>query len=300
MCGIVVVAGEKIDTSVLNRMRDRLAHRGPDGARSWSSADGGAISLGHRRLAIIDLSTAADQPMLSRDGRLVIVYNGEVYNYIELREELRARGHVFRTESDTEVLLTAYEEWGADFLLRLNGMFAFALWDGRQRRLLLARDRFGEKPLFYSRLARGGIAFASEAKALFAHPHIHPAVDEDVLRSYIDGHYYESEEPTLFKGVQRLPGGHAMTVDEAGQITRSWRYWTLDLSPAQAVPSSTYTYKEGEAVDEFRHLLERSVSMRLRSDVPVGTSLSGGLDSSTVVALVAKMRDGRGIITQNP
>jgi asparagine synthase (glutamine-hydrolysing) len=301
MCGIVGIIGPSdVDAALIDRMRDRIAHRGPDSARTWISRhEAGCVALGFRRLAIIDLSDAANQPLFSADGSLALIYNGEIYNYIELREELRARGHLFRTESDTEVLLTAYVEWGADFLLRLNGMFAFALWDGRQRRLLLARDRFGEKPLFYSRLAHGGIAFASEAKALFAHPDIHPAVDEDVLRSYIDGRYYESEEPTLFKGVQRLPGGHAMTVDEAGQITRSWRYWTLDLSPAPAVPTSTYTYKEGEAVEEFRHLLERSVSMRLRSDVPVGTSLSGGLDSSTVVALVAKMRDGRGIITQN-
>ena len=139
MCGIVVVAGEKIDSSVLDRMRDRLAHRGPDGARSWSSPDSGAIALGHRRLAIIDLSAAAAQPMFSRDGKLVIVYNGEVYNYIELREELRARGHVFETESDTEVLLAAYAEWGMGCLPRLNGMFAFALWDANTRRLLVAR-----------------------------------------------------------------------------------------------------------------------------------------------------------------
>jgi len=295
MCGIVgVIAPSDVDGGLIDRMRDRLAHRGPDSARTWISRhDDGSVAFGFRRLAIIDLSDAANQPMFSADGSLALVYNGEIYNYIELREELRNKGHVFRTESDSEVLLTAYEEWGADCLPRFNGMFAFALWDGRQRRLLLARDRFGEKPLFYTRLAHGGIAFASEAKALFAHPDVQPAIDEDALRLYTDGHYYESDELTLFKGVHRLPGGHAMTVDERGQVIRSWAYWTLDFAPAN------HRYKEGEAIDEFTHLLERSVSMRLRSDVPVGTSLSGGLDSSTVVALVARMRDERGIITQN-
>ena len=185
MCGIVVVAGEKIDSSVLDRMRDRLAHRGPDGARSWSSLDSGAIALGHRRLAIIDLSAAAAQPMFSRDGKLVIVYNGEVYNYIELREELRARGHVFETESDTEVLLAAYAEWGMGCLPRLNGMFAFALWDANTRRLLVARDRFGEKPLFYATLPGGGIVLASEMKALFAHPQLSASPDETATARYI-------------------------------------------------------------------------------------------------------------------
>jgi asparagine synthase (glutamine-hydrolysing) len=295
MCGIVGVVGSSdIDSGLIDRMRDRLAHRGPDGARSWiSKHDGGVVAFGHRRLAIIDLSEAAYQPMFSADKTLVVIYNGEIYNYIELREELRARNHVFRTESDTEVLLAAYAEWGADCLPRLNGMFAFALWDATQQRLLLARDRFGEKPLFYARLPRGGIAFASEVKALFAHPDLAASVDDDVLRSYLDGHYFESDDVTLFRGVNRLPGAHAMTVDERGDVTRLWPYWTLDLSAGQD------DYREAEAVERFRHLMERSVSMRLRSDVPIGTSLSGGLDSSTVVALVAKMKDARGLVTQN-
>jgi len=295
MCGIVgVVASSDIDARLIDRMRDRLAHRGPDSARTWISRhNGGCVAFGFRRLAIIDLSEAADQPMFSADKTLAVIYNGEIYNYIELREELRARKHMFRTESDTEVLLAAYAEWGADCLPRLNGMFAFALWDAGQRRLLLARDRFGEKPLFYARLPHGGTAFASEAKALFAHPDLAPSVDEDALRSYLDGHYYESDDVTLFSGVKRLPGAHAMTIDERGQVTRLWRYWTLDFSAAHDA------YREKEAVEQFRHLMERSVSMRLRSDVPVGTSLSGGLDSSTVVALVAKMKDARGLVTQN-
>ncbi|HXJ47930.1 MAG TPA: asparagine synthase (glutamine-hydrolyzing) [Candidatus Acidoferrum sp.] len=289
-----VVTSSDVDARQIDGMRDRLAHRGPDGARTWISRhDSGAVAFGHRRLAIIDLSEAANQPMFSADKTLAIIYNGEIYNYVELREELRARDHVFRTESDTEVLLAAYSEWGADCLPRLNGMFAFALWDASQRRLLLARDRFGEKPLFYARLPHGGIAFASEAKALFAHPDISASVNDEALRFYLDGRYFESDEVTLFKGIKRLPGAHAMTVDGSGEITRLWRYWTLDFSAVQD------DYHEREAVEKFRHLMRRSVSMRLRSDVPVGTSLSGGLDSSTVVALVAQMKDARGLVTQN-
>jgi asparagine synthase (glutamine-hydrolysing) len=271
-----------------------MAHRGPDGARTWiSSGNGGAVALGHRRLSIIDLSDAAYQPMFSMDGALAIVYNGEIYNYIELREELRARGRSFSTQSDTEVLLAAYAEWDVDCLRRLNGMFAFAIWDGRQQRLLVARDRFGEKPLFYSRLPHGGIAIASEAKALFAHPDLPAAIDDQGLSSYLGGAYYESEEFTMFRGVRRLPAAHAMSVDGRGEVTRLWRYWTPDFSPVED------GYREQEAIDRFCQLLERSVSMRLRSDVPVGTSLSGGLDSSAVVALVAKMKDASGIVTQN-
>jgi asparagine synthase (glutamine-hydrolysing) len=295
VCGIVgAVCPSDIDGRVIDRMRDRLAHRGPDGARTWiSKHDTGSVALGHRRLAIIDLSEAANQPMFSSDGTLAIIYNGEIYNYIELREELRARGRAFRTESDTEVLLAAYAEWGADCLPRLNGMFAFALWDASLRRLLIARDRFGEKPLFYARLPHGGVVFASEAKALFAHPDVPAAIDDEALQSYLEGRYHEDDEVTVFRGVKRLPGAHAMTVDERGAVTRTWRYWTLDFSTIRE------SYREKDAVEQFRHLIERSVAMRLRSDVPVGTSLSGGLDSSTVVALVAKMKDERGIVTQN-
>src|SRR2546427_945682 len=293
MCGIVVVAGEKIDSSVLDRMRDRLAHRGPDGARSWSSPDSGAIALGHRRLAIIDLSAAAAQRMVARDGKLVIVYTGEVYNYIELREELRARGHVFETESDTEVLLAAYAEWGMGCLPRLNGMFAFALWDANTRRLLVARDRFGEKPLFYATLPGGGIVLASEMKALFAHPQLSASPDETATARYIAGGYDESDELTMFRGVRRLPPAHALAIDQNGRIQRSWRYWKPDFSARDD------TYHEVDAVARFREIVERSVSMRLRSDVSVGSSLSGGLDSSMIVGLVARIRDQRGIVSQN-
>jgi asparagine synthase (glutamine-hydrolysing) len=295
MCGIVAVVGSPdTDRNTIDRMRDRIAHRGPDSARTWTSVtDSGSVALAHRRLAIIDLSEAASQPMFSADGAVALIYNGEIYNYIELREELRSLAHVFTTESDTEVLIAAYAQWGTDCLKRLNGMFAFALWDARRNQLFVARDRFGEKPLFYSRLPRGGFAFASEAKALFAHPGIPASVDDEAVAAYIAGRYDESDETTLFKGINRLPGAHAMTVGGSGELTRSWCYWTPDFSVSRE------RYRERDAVEQFRHLIERSVSMRLRSDVPVGTSLSGGLDSSTLVALVAKMKDARGIVTQN-
>ena len=191
MCGFVaVIAPQGLEAEVLDQMRDRLAHRGPDGARSWlTSTPRAVVGLGHRRLSIIDLSQAADQPMFDRSGSLALVYNGEIYNYVELREELAAAGRVFSTRSDTEVLLAAYEQWGFECLPRLNGMFAFALWDGRRGELFVARDRFGEKPLFYTRLPGGGHAFASEMKALFAHPAVRTSPHESAVRDYIAGSF---------------------------------------------------------------------------------------------------------------
>jgi len=295
MCGILAIIGAgDLDSHIVDEMRDRLAHRGPDGGATWLSRDGhDSVVLAHRRLAVIDLSQAADQPMFSADRSLAIVYNGEIYNYIELRDELRGLGHRFHTESDTEVILAAYRQWGADCLPRLNGMFTIALWDAQAHRLLAARDRFGEKPFFYAHLPGGGIAFASEVKSLFAHPDLAASVDEDVLDLYLSGGYFESEEATMFAGVKRLRAAHAMLLDGAGQVMKSWRYWTPDFTPRDE------PFAMDDAVQRFRALIERSVAMRLRSDVAVGTSLSGGLDSSTIVALVARMKGKRGIVTQN-
>jgi asparagine synthase (glutamine-hydrolysing) len=295
MCGFVaVIAPDSLAPEVLETMRDRLAHRGPDGARSWQTTTRRAvIGLGHRRLSIIDLSRGGDQPMFDGTGSLALVYNGEIYNYVELREELVAAGRVFTTTSDTEVLLAAYERWGTECLSRLNGMFAFALWDGRREELFVARDRFGEKPLFYARLAAGGYAFASEMKALFAHPDVAASPSESVIRDYIAGTFYEDVEETMFEGVVRLMPGHAMVVGDDGSIRRRWRYWTPDYSAIEE------RYDEAEAVERFRDLLERSVRMRLRSDVPVGTSLSGGLDSSTIVGMLAAARMRTPTLTQN-
>jgi asparagine synthase (glutamine-hydrolysing) len=285
---------DRLEPEILDAMRDRLAHRGPDGARSWMTETPRAVvGLGHRRLSIIDLTHAADQPMFDASGDLALVYNGEIYNYVELREELRAAGRTFATQSDTEVLIAAYERWGVACLARLNGMFAFALWDGRRRALFLARDRFGEKPLFYAPLAGGGYAFASEMKALFAHPGVQASPNESVVADYIGGNFYEDGEETMFEGVTRLPPAHAMLVGDDGAMRRRWRYWTPDYSPIED------GYDEEAAVERFRELLEQSVRMRLRSDVPVGTSLSGGLDSSTIVCLLAEARMQTPTLTQN-
>jgi asparagine synthase (glutamine-hydrolysing) len=294
MCGFVaVIAPEGLPPEVLDAMRDRLSHRGPDSASSWLTKRAQTVvGLGHRRLSIIDLTHAADQPMFDPSGEIALVYNGEIYNYVELREELAAAGRVFATQSDTEVLLAAYERWGTDCLPRLNGMFAFALWDGRSGELFLARDRFGEKPLFFARLPGGGYAFASEMKAIFAHPDIAVAPRESAVRSYVEGNFYEDGPETMFAGLERVMPAHAMVLAENGALRRRWRYWTPDYSVAD-------DYDEATAVEHFRDLLERSVRMRLRSDVAVGTSLSGGLDSSTIVCLLAGERIQTPTLSQN-
>jgi len=286
MCGIVaLLTPQPTRPDVLDEMRDLLAHRGPDhGASASYDADGWTLSFGHRRLSIIDLSREADQPMESADGGTVIVYNGEIYNYVELGDELRALGHSFRTHSDTEILLAAYDRWGTDCLTRLNGMFAFVLWDRRRQELFVARDRFGEKPLFHTRLPSGGVAFASEMKALFAHPECEAAADPELVAAFAEGRYFEDGEATLFRGIRRLPPAHALVLDRRGEVLRQWRYWTPDYEAVDP-------YSEAEAAERLRELLERSVRMRLRSDVPVGTSLSGGLDSSSIVGLLAQMRE---------
>src|SRR5262245_18527929 len=286
MCGFVavLVPDGALPASVLERMRDRLRHRGPDGFGSWigRAARGSLVGLGHRRLSIIDLSDAASQPMFRADGRLAVVYNGEIYNFLELRAELESLGAVFRTRSDTEVLLAAYEQWGTECLSRFNGMFAFAIWDARRQELFVARDRFGEKPVFFVSLPNDGVAFASEMKALFADPHVRASANETSLQRYTSGAYYEDDEHTFFAGIKRLPPAHAMVIDSAGRVGRRWRYWTPDYTALQ------HEYRAEQAVEEFRARLERSVRMRLRSDVPVGSSLSGGLDSSLTVCTLAR------------
>jgi asparagine synthase (glutamine-hydrolysing) len=296
MCGIVAVVapGDTLDRLTLDTMRDRIAHRGPDGRASWmAGTNAGRVGLGHRRLAIIDLSAAAAQPMFSPDGSVAIVYNGEIYNYVELRAELKSLGTAFTTRSDTEVLLAAYLRWGVDCLPRLNGMFAFALWDGRSNELFVARDRFGEKPLFRADIPGGGVAFASEIKALLAHPLLEARVDEATLAAYTGGRFYEDGPETMFRGIHRIPPAHAALVDATGRTTRQWRYWTPDYTAVRDDLS------DQEIVTRFSELLTRSVEMRLRSDVPVGTSLSGGLDSSMLVCLIARSRDRSDVVTQN-
>ena len=268
-------------------MRDRLVHRGPDHEGLWAERYRDlSIGFGFRRLSIQDLSPLGAQPMAAADGTVRIVFNGEIYNYIELREELRTLGHSFRSGGDTEVLLAAYMQWGDGCLGRLNGQFAFALWDSRSNTALVARDRFGEKPLYYARLADGGIAFASEMKALFAHPDVRVDVNWLQINEYARGIADYGGEATCFAGVKRFLAAHAMILGPDGAIRDYGRYWTPETHQKQRAR------RTADLVDEFRARLHRSVEIRLRSDVPVGACLSGGLDSSSLVALMAR-GDGR-------
>lgn len=293
MCGLVALLspGEPVDPAILQRMRDRLLHRGPDNGDAWIHP-GGRLGFAFRRLSIIDRSHAADQPMHAADGKLTIVYNGEIYNYVELREELKADGFSFRSASDTEVLLAAYQKWGTDCLSRLNGMFAFVIWDSVRNELFVARDRFGEKPLYIGRGAGGAVAIASEMKAILAHPAFSDAVSEQALSSFSAGSWYEDRELTFFEHIERLPPAHAVRLNIEGHELARWRYWTPDY---EAINEDILP---GEAVERFTELLTRSVRMRLRSDVAVGSSLSGGIDSSMIVGLLAKERD-KGHFEQN-
>jgi asparagine synthase (glutamine-hydrolysing) len=241
-----------------------LDHRGPDGKGAWN---GDGVALGFRRLAIIDLSEAAMQPFASDDGALRLVHNGEIYNYVELRRELQGRGHSFRTQSDTEVIVRAYEQWGDDCVRRFNGMWALALWDGRKQRLLCSRDRFGVKP-FYYRWDDGRLEFASELKAFDSLEPRLPAV-----RDYLEQGYVDHTDETFFTGIRKLPPAHSLVVDERG--LRLARYWSLE-------PREEPT----DATEEVRELFLDAVRLRLRSDVAVGTCLSGGIDSSAIVCAV--------------
>ena len=292
MCGVVAIISPSVPVrdDLLAAMRDRLVHRGPDNGSSWVQPNR-RVGLAHRRLSIIDTSHAADQPMTSADGRLHLVFNGEIYNYIELRSELAARGVHFRTQSDTEVLLAALDTWGEAALLKLNGMFAFALWDERSRRMLVARDRFGEKPLFVGRGQFGTVAFASEMKAILVHPLMPCQPDSRALARYGAGSWYEHDELTFFAGIERLPPAHAAWYREDGTESRRWRYWTPDYAAVD------HGIKPRDAVEKFSELFQRSVNLRLRADVPIGSSLSGGLDSSAIVGQLASQR-GRLPFTQ--
>jgi asparagine synthase (glutamine-hydrolysing) len=270
-------------------MNHVLRHRGPDGEGVWQSADG-SCAFGHRRLAIIDTSDAGQQPMELPEAGLVVTYNGEIYNYLELRERLEAAGRRFRTRTDTEVLLQAYAEWGDACLSQLNGMFAFALWDGRRRTLFCARDRFGEKPFVYA-WVQGAFVFASEAKALGLTRGMDTSIDDGVLASYAlrGSTWIDASERTLLRGVKQLMPGQAMKLRARAQggveVERVWTYWSIDVA-------SRRTYGDESprvAGERLLELMTDSVRLRLRSDVPVGSCLSGGLDSSAVVSLMRRL-----------
>jgi asparagine synthase (glutamine-hydrolysing) len=265
----------------LDAATDRLAHRGPDGRGTFveRSPDGDwQVGLGHRRLSILDIE-GSPQPMRSHDGRYVIAYNGEIYNYIELRAELAGRGHRFATQGDTEVLIEAWRAWGEDCLSRLNGMFAFLLWDTETGRLFAARDPFGKKPLFVAR-GEGFHAFSSEIEPLRNFPGVDDRLDQDSLREYLSYRYVPGPA-TFFRGISKVPPGTFMVMD--GETVHTGRYFTTPFSRTTPDISSF-----DEAVALFNEKLDEAVRLRLRSDAPFGAFLSGGLDSSTIVALMSR------------
>jgi len=289
MCGIVgsLAYGEgfRISEDHISRMRDAMPHRGPDGAGTWVSEDC-RVGLGHRRLSIIDLSPAANQPMSNEDGTLWIVFNGEIYNHAEIRAELDRLGrHRWKTDhSDTEVILHAFEEWGIECLHRFRGMFAMGLWDARERVLWLIRDRVGIKPLYYA-VRHGRLTFASEIKALLADPAQPRAVNESAFFHYLS--FLTTPAPdTLFQGIQKLPSGTWLRVSEDGTI-REHRYWDVwdHVTPLVGVSEEEIA---GRILDELR----TAVQLRKVSDVPVGVFLSGGIDSSTNAALFSEGEGG--------
>lgn len=278
IAGIVNIRGNPVDPAEISRLTNLLAHRGPFGEGTWFSANRN-LAFGHRRLAIIDPGEGGFQPMVSADGRHVIVFNGEIYNFLELRRELEAQGAVFRSQSDTEVILAAWRAWREGMLSRFNGMWALAIFDTQTQDLFLARDRFGIKPLLYSRSPQRFV-FASEQRALVRSGLIDTALDVDVARRLlIDAFGVEGSERTLCREVRRLQAGHCMWLRQGRlEIRRWWR--TVDHLPE--VPAI-----EGECVERFRELFQDAVALRMRSDVPIGTCLSGGFDSSAVICTMA-------------
>jgi asparagine synthase (glutamine-hydrolysing) len=278
MCGITGWANFDSHTpppegaqELLHAMCERMVHRGPDSEGLFVS---NGVALGMRRLAIIDLVTG-EQPVFNEDKSVAVVLNGEIYNYRELRADLEKLGHSFRSASDTEVLPHLYEEYGDEMIRQLNGMFAFALWDSRRRRLLIARDRFGEKPLYWG-VFDNTLLFASEPKVLLAHPSVEPALNLQALRQYLSFDYVPAPL-SIYRGINKLPAAHKLTLED-GRVCVE-RYWRLSYKTADPLPS------EQDAAERLRELLADAVRMRLVSDVPLGVLLSGGVDSSTVAAL---------------
>lgn len=279
MCGLAGVLhrnGRPAAPILVRRMINAIAHRGPDDEGLFVD---GTLGFGHRRLAILDLTPAAAQPMQSACGRYVIVYNGELYNFHEIRRELEARGRRFRSRSDTEVMVEAFAEWGPDVLPRFNGMFAFAIWDRRDQALTLARDRFGVKPLYYVDTGTSFL-FASEVKAILAHPDYRVGLDLLALQEYFTFQNFFTDR-TLFEGVHLLPAGTWTRVDFRG-AGRQHRYWDFTFGDDPALSS------EQDAADTLQQLFEQAVNRQLLSDVPVASYLSGGMDSGSITAVAAR------------
>lgn len=280
MCGIAGIfhaeTPKPVDPSRVVRMCDALVHRGPDGAGVWTDH---GVGLGHRRLSIIDIA-GSPQPMHSADGRAVIVFNGEIYNFRELRRTLEQAGLTFRTGGDTEVILAAWQKWGPDCLARLDGMFAFALFDRDRRQLFLARDRFGVKPLFTAALSDGSIAFASELKGLLAHPLLRRRVNPQAIEAYMAWGYVPDSH-SILSGVEKLPAGHFRLLEQGRAPAPPQRWWDIDFSERERG-------SEADLSARLVHLLREGVRSRMVADVPLGAFLSGGVDSSGVVALMAE------------
>src|SRR5215471_8225499 len=280
MCGIVGIFntdGKPVSVVTLRGMADAIAHRGPDGEGFYTDS---FVGLAHRRLAIIDLSPAGHQPMATPEGEVVLTYNGEVYNFQELRIELEAKGYRFRSRTDTEVVLYAYKEWGPKCLDKFNGMFAFAVWDRRGQTLFLARDRYAIKPLYYTHVGNT-VLFASEIKAFLKHPDFHVRMSEPHLLEYFTFQNIFTDG-TLFKGVKLLAAGHYLTVPLGNNHTRSTRYWDYRFSePERSRPVSEYE-------EELDRLFHQAVHRQFVSDVEIGSYLSGGMDSGSITAMAAK------------
>ena len=299
MCGLAgTVAPAGVDRAALAAMGEAVRHRGPDGhgyllwrpgeeprmqRDTGRPGEPAVLGLAHRRLSIIDLGSHNDQPMVSGDGTLALSYNGEIYNYLELRRELERLGHSFRTDGDTEVLLAAYTEWGPGCVERMIGMWAFAMLDAPRRRLMLSRDRFGIKPLYWTR-ADGALHFASEIKGLLAAPGVDPEPDAGIVRRYLLTGAAEESERTFYEGIRSLPAAHNafVGVDDAAE-PRLERYWSVPPEGSSPVGE--------EAAERLLELFSDSVRIHARSDVPVGTCLSGGLDSSAIVCVAEELRE---------
>jgi asparagine synthase (glutamine-hydrolysing) len=304
MCGIlgiVSLSGKPIDVAALQRMNDLQTHRGPDGqgflmvslasgkaeyvsarlAADWGSKAGPQVALGHRRLAILDLSERGAQPMTVGESRTWIVFNGEIYNHRELRAELEMLGYAFATRTDTEVLLQCYRQWGEACLSRLEGMFAFAIWDDAQRRLFCARDRLGIKPFYY--IHEGGyFVFASEIKALLAFPGVQSTADDEAVLSFLVHGNCDYGERTVFRGIKALQASHCLSVDLRTTQCTPWSYYCVE-------PKSAPDQSDEERIEGLRELLLSTMRKHLISDVRIGSCLSGGLDSSALVALIGKI-----------
>ena len=296
MCGIAGLISVNPEERIGAMLR-AIEHRGRDDEGVWTSepvdpTTGRRACLGHRRLAIIDTSAGGHEPMFSADGRYALIFNGEIYNYRELRDVLRSRGHGFKTDSDTEVLLAAFAEWGAECLPRLNGMFAFAVWDTRERELTLARDRLGIKPLYYAEAgagrADGALLFASEAKAILASGLVERALDTEGLHQQLT-FLWTPDPQTLFRGIKKLPPAHVLVWRDGATTLREW--WDVSFDEIE----------EGRSDEWWRErvleTLERVVQMEMVADVPLGAFLSGGVDSSVIVALMNRHRAGRRVST---